>query len=963
VFEIHYSFNKVIKRCRKGKTILISKTYNDNWRNEIKNKLGSKVSWDAVTLQLYSTAACFYEISPLAVVIPENVDDIVDVINICRRNCIPVLPRGAGSSLAGNSVGEAVILDLTHHFGDIEILGENKVRSEVGVVLNNLQNKLKLENKKFAPDPSSGNVCVIGGMLGNNSGGPHTLKHGNMYKHVDEVSIVLSNGNIFKAQNILLTEIDELDDFHRPYYKKIKSFLESYAVSIEEGRTNTTKSATGYQVWDILTETHLNMASLLVGSEGTLGVFTEAVLKVIPKPPRRGVISFYFNEIENMGKAVQHLRNLGASAIEFVDHSFIELALSFKPELKKFLPEHVRYLLYVEFEGNSEDEINSKFSDAIESLIEKENLAEVGAYSTDEDEIVNIFKIRKAATVILNKIPGQEKPVPFIEDASIHPDLFPKFLVDVSNLLDKYSFKYVVFGHAGDGNLHIRPLLNFKDEETYKAVEKFMDNFVELVISYNGSLTGEHGDGRLRTPFIQKRFPKLYPLFKDIKSLFDPERIMNPDIIVPSKKYKWNSNLRYSPDYKYTITNSKFDGSKWLSEIEKCHGCGTCREYCPVFIATGEEEATARAKANVLRGIISGKLELDSINSDHFYKIMDYCLNCGQCLTDCPTSVNIPGIAILAKEKLHEKKSFKISEHILQNGKLVSQLSSTLPTITNFALSKSPIQKMVEYSTGIDSRRNFPQFSSRLNHLSAKAEKKIVLWTGCSAQYNDTEGELKNSIEILEKLGYEVILPEWKCCNVAKITYGNIDSARPDIHYNVDVLLPYVEKDIPIVFTSASCGYAFMHEYSQFIKGNGNLDKIINASVDIHDFLYSLYLDGEFADSFKPVNTRIVYHDPCHLKSQNNKYGVKDLLKIIPGLEIAEIDDSCCGIAGTFGMKKENFDLSMKIGSKLFTEIETAKPEMVLSGCGTCQIQINQGTGLEVIHPITLLNKSYKMRN
>jgi len=945
---------------------LNSKIYNDKWQNELKHKLGSKVRWDVVTLQLYSTAACFYEISPLAVVIPETINDIVDVVDICRKHKIPVLPRGAGSSLAGNSVAKAVILDLTHHFRNVEILGEDKVRSEVGVVLNKLQDKLKVDNKKFAPDPSSGNVCVIGGMLGNNSGGPHTLKHGNMYKHVDEVSMVLSNGKIFRAQNILLNKIDNLDDFHRPYYQKIKSMLESYSLSINESRTNTTKSASGYQVWDILTDTHLNMASLMVGSEGSLGVFTEAVLKIIPKFPKRGVISFHFNELEKMGMAVQHLRSLNASAIEFVDQSFIELAISSKPELKKFLPEHVRYLLYVEFEGKTEEEINHKFSQSIEILSKRENLAEVGAFSTDEIEIINIFTLRKAATVILNKIEGENKPIPFIEDTSIHPELFPKFLVDVSNLLNQYSFNYVVFGHAGNGNLHIRPLLNFKDDKTYKAVEEFMENFVELVIKYNGSLTGEHGDGRLRTPFLQKRFPKLYPLFEEIKLLFDPERIMNPDIIVPSKKYKWNDNLRYSPDYKYTLTNSGIDSSNWLNEIEKCHGCGTCREYCPVFIATGEEEATARAKANILRGIISGKVDLDSINSDHFYKIMDYCVNCGQCLTDCPTSVNIPGIAILAKEKLHEKKSFKISEHLLQNGKMVSQLSSILPAVTNIALSNTPIRKIMEYSTGLDSRRNFPQFSNQHKNISAKSEKKekkIVLWTGCSAQYSDPEGELKNSIEIFNKLGYEVILPEWKCCNVAKITYGNIDAALPDINFNVDVLLPYAERNIPIVFTSASCGYAFMHEYSQFIKGNKNLEKIVNASVDIHDFLYSRYLNGDFADSFEPVNVRIVYHDPCHLKSQNNKYGVKDLLKIIPGLEIVDIEDSCCGIAGTFGMKKENFDLSMKIGSKLFSEIETAKPEIVLSGCGTCQIQINQGTGLQVIHPVTLLNQSFQIRD
>ena len=940
---------------------MTNQTHNNEWKSKLKEKLGSKVQWDVVTLQLYSTAACFYEISPLAVVVPENINDIVSVIEICRKYKIPVLPRGAGSSLSGNSVAEAVVLDLTKHFTSIEILGDDKIKSEVGVILNQLQERIKPQNRKFAPDPSSGNVCVIGGMLGNNSGGPHTLKHGNMYKHVDEVSVVLSNGKVFSAKNILLDDIDKLDDFHRPYYEKVKSLLETYATAIKDSRTFTTKSANGYQVWDILTDTHLNMASLMVGSEGTLGVFTEAVLKIIPKYPKRGVISFYFDEIEKMGTAVQRLRSLGASAIEFVDHSFIELALSFKPELKKFLPGHVRYLLYVEFEGSSEDEINKNFSESVDT-IGKDNLAEVGAYSTDEDEIVDIFKIRKAATVILNKLPNNEKPIPFTEDASIHPDLFPKFLVDISKLLKQYSFKYVVFGHAGDGNLHIRPLLDFKDDGMYQSAQKFMESFVDLVIEYNGSLTGEHGDGRLRTPYLGKRFPKLIPLFEKIKSLFDPERIMNPDIIVPSKQYRWNDNLRYTPEYKYTITNSKIDGSNWLNEIEKCHGCGTCREYCPVFIATGEEEATARAKANILRGIVSGKVDLTVINSEHFYKVMDYCLNCGQCLTDCPTEVNIPGLAILAKEKLHEQIPYKVSEQVLQNGKQVSELATKAPTVSNKVLSISPVRKLMERTVGIDSRRNFPKFSKKpkVRQIAKVNREKVVLWTGCSAQFNDTEGELKNSIEVFEKLGYEVIMPEWKCCGIAKITYGNIKETIPDINFNIEILLPYAEKNIPIVFTSASCGYAFMHEYSQFIKGNDALDKIVKTSYDVYDFLYKEYLNGRFENKFKTVNRKVVYHEPCHLKSQKNKYGPRDLLRLIPGVELLEIKDSCCGIAGTFGMKKENFDLSMKIGSLLFSEIKNTAPEMVLSGCGTCQLQISQGTGEDVFHPIVLINEALK---
>ncbi|OGU55577.1 MAG: hypothetical protein A2V66_08485, partial [Ignavibacteria bacterium RBG_13_36_8] len=657
-----------------------------------------------------------------------------------------------------------------------------------------------------------------------------------------------------------------------------------------------------------------------------------------------------------------HLRNLGASAIEFVDQSFIQLALSFRPELKKFLPEYVRYLLYVEFESDNQKEIEKLFIEAKQIICENEKLAEVGAYSTDELEIENISKVRKAATVILNKIYGKEKPVPFIEDAAVHPDVFSDFLVDLTVLFAEYSIKYVVYGHAGDGHLHIRPLLNLKDGKSFNDADALIEDFTNLVLKYKGSLSGEHGDGRLRTPYLDKCYPELMPLFRELKNLFDPKGIMNPEIIIPSKEYDWKEGLRYTPAYSNKPTMSRLDTDKWRTEIEKCHGCGTCREYCPVFIATGEEEATARAKANILRGIISGKISSYNIETTHFYKIMDYCLNCGQCLTDCPTEVDIPGMALLAKEKLHEKRSYKINEFILQRGEVISRLASSVPWLSNWSLKKSLIRKSMHCFVGIHHKRDFPTFSLHLNieqSFQSEKNKKVVLWSGCAAQYNDPQGELINSKQLLEKLGYEVILPDWKCCNIAKLTYGNIKGSLDNIKYNLSILSPYADKRIPIVFSSASCGYAFMHEYPTLFPDDEDIRKISGLSYDIHDFLGETFLVGKFNGCLTPVDKRIVYHAPCHLKTQKNRCGPIDLLQKIPKLKIVKIKDCCCGIAGTFGMKKENYDLSMNIGSRLFTEIEKVKPDFILSGCGTCQIQIKQGTGLEVIHPATLLNQSY----
>jgi anaerobic glycerol-3-phosphate dehydrogenase C subunit len=932
------------------------------WLTALDSALRGKVRWDAVTLQLYSTAACFYEITPLAVVIPHDTNDVVTAIELCAKHRIPILPRGAGSSLSGNAVGEAVILDLSHHFKETTEIDSERVRSGVSVVLDTLQKRLKKSNRKFGPDPSSGNVCVIGGMLGNNSGGPHTVKHGNMVRHVDEISVVLANGKLFRAKNISLNEIADLPESERHYYEQIRTLIQKYREEIIASTPLSTKNASGYQVWNVLTDTHLNMASLFVGSEGTLGVFTDAVLRTIPTVKHRGIISFYFKDLAEMGVAVRHLRSMGASSIEFVDESFLKLALSFQPDLKEFLPERVKFLLYVEFDADDVADVERLLAQSKKIIAEQGGLAEVGSFSTNEREIERVVRVRKAATAILNKIQGKEKPVPFIEDAAIPPDAFTEFLTDLSTLLLQYPFRYAVYGHAGDGNLHLRPILNFKDPQSYRYALEVMEKFVDLVLKHKGTLSGEHGDGRLRTPFVDRAFPKLVPLFKEIKDLFDPAGIMNPGIKVPKGRPKWNEHLRYTPDNTYEPTLSRLDSDEWKLEIEKCHGCGTCREYCPVFIATGAEEATARAKANILRGIISGSLPTATFDTEHFYRIMDYCVNCGQCLTDCPTGVNIPGMAVLAKEKLHEKRPFKINEFILQHGKTVSTMASVAPAISNWTLSLPLARKLMQTTTGIDSRRTLPPFAVHRTKKSPgqKHQQKVVLWSGCAAQYNDPNGELENSIQLLRKMGYDVVLPEWKCCNIAKLSYGNLKAVREDIEFNLRILLPYVKEKIPILFSSASCGYAFRHEYVTFFGDNHDIRKVAEASSDIHDFLGRAFEAGDITGSFKPLDRKVAYHAPCHLKTQKNKYGPLELLRKIPDLVLLNIADSCCGIAGTFGMKEENFDLSMAMGVSLFSELERVRPDVVLSGCGTCQIQINQGTGMTVLHPITLLNESFR---
>ena len=936
------------------------------WQTELSHSLGSKVSYDPLRLQLYSTAACMYEMTPLAVVVPENAADISKTLQICNKHAVSVLPRGAATSLSGGTVNRAVVIDTTKHFTRIHPIQDETVTVECGVVLDMLQSTLLPHSKKIGPDPSSGNICTLGGMLANNSAGPHSVKHGNLNRHVNRVKMVLANGEEFEARNIRLDEIEQLQHAEKQIYQMVQQLLQTYEKEIESSRLNLTKNASGYQVWDILTATHLNLARLMAGSEGTLGVFTETNLDVVEKIQYRGVISLYFDDLVKMGVAVQELRKLGTSSIEFVDSSFLKLATAYKPEMKKHLPENVEYLLYVEFEDtHSIDSLKHKF-ETLKTVIAQKALGQIGELALNEADIVDLFKVRKAAAAILHRVEGSDKPLSFIEDAAVHPDVFPQFLEQCKAILDKANIDYVMFGHAGDGNLHIRPMLDMKDEEKMTRAIQLMQNFTDLVIKLGGTLSGEHGDGRLRTPFLKDLYPELIPLFKAIKSVFDPQKILNPGIIIPLENQRWNQHFRYTSDMKYVSTDSILDTAKWRDEIQKCHGCGTCRVYCPVFLASGDESTTGRAKANILRGFLKDNLDGSLWKDQAVLDLMDLCLNCGQCLTDCPTGVDIPGIVVAAKTKIRESIPYTSEEKLLQNGKMLNDLGRFFSPFSNWTINNNFFRSLLSSTVGVHPKRTLPEFKKSASltrgdpQQDLNPDKQIVLWSGCAANYNDPEGELLHSQQILEKLGYSIIHPEWHCCNIAKLSYGNIAGLETDLDANMEILLPYAEQGIAIVFTAASCGYAFMDEYGTFFPDRGDVAKVAEMSIDIHQFIGEVLSTGEYDEKFQALDLSIAYHEPCHLKSQKNTFSPKDLLKRIPGIDLREINDSCCGIAGTYGMKNTKYEKSMEIGKPLFESLKRANPQLAVSGCGTCQIQIKQGTDIETIHPIVLLNRSFR---
>ncbi|HDR04013.1 MAG TPA: anaerobic glycerol-3-phosphate dehydrogenase subunit C [Candidatus Marinimicrobia bacterium] len=933
-----------------------------SWQDELQKILPGRVYTDSVQRNLYARAACIYEIVPKAVVIPENDDDIAGLVKFAASHKLPLIPRGAASSLAGQAVGDGIILDLSRYFQAIRLLENGRIKTEAGVVIAKINQALMPMGRVFAPDPSSLDFSTIGGAIANNAGGPHAMVYGSTAHHIESIELILQDGLPFTAAYHSFDEIQGLHQREKAIYEGMHSLLLEYESEIDKNQPFTKKISSGYQVWNLLKADGIDLAPLFAGSEGTLGIITRAVLKTVPVKRELGLISLYFDDLEKLGLAVNLLRSLGATAIEFVDESFLHFARDFKPELAKYLPQKVRGLCFVEKEADTVDELND-FFEKVGAAIQP--YGKVGEKAINRTQIRQITQLRKAALGILNRMKGAERPIPFVEDALVNPARLSRFLPELDRFFKKSNLKYVVWGHIGDGNLHIRPLIDIGRPDLSDLMNRIMHGFNELLFAYAGYLSGEHGDGRLRSPFLKEQFPTLYPLFVKIKNLFDPKGIFNPGIKISPEATPWFVNTRFHKTMNSNqLFTKKADAQRWLDEIDRCHGCGTCRDYCPVFQATGKEADTARAKANLLSAILKGRLKPEILNDTETFAVFESCVNCGECLSACPTEIDIPALAILSREIYRQERGFTFGEQLLIHGKQLSEVAAMSNPLSNWSLKLKPVRQFMEAITDIDRRREFPKFQKQafedrtFQRRKEPGENQVVLWTGCHGQYSDADGEVYHAIRLLEKLGFRVLLPEWRCCNIARLTHGDIEGAKPDLLDNLQYLTPYLNLNIPIVFTAASCGYAFKSEYPKFFSEISGVLELSKHVQDIHEFLYAALESAGERIRFQNLSLKIVYHEPCHLKAQKSGISPLQLLKKIPGLQIEKISDHCCGIAGTFGMKKRHYELSMAMGQPLFREILRVQPQLVVSGCGTCQIQIHQLTGMECIHPIEVLNQA-----
>jgi FAD/FMN-containing dehydrogenase/Fe-S oxidoreductase len=963
--------------------------------------LRGEVRTDPITLALFSTAACIFRRVPLAVVSPRTSEDVSRTIAYARANGIPVTPRGGGSSLAGQAVGPGIILDFSTHMHRVLEIDRERglVRVEPGAIHSRVQRSVAPHGLRLGPDPSSGDFCTIGGNVGTNAAGAHSLRHGATKDHVLALSVALHDGTIVD----LATGAAGGSGSWPRLQGELTEILRRGAPSFLPERVAANKNSCGYDLWgawdpgDAISSIgpRFDPIRLFVGSEGTLGVATEITMRLVPKPEATVVCLLYFRSWMDASEAVLEARRLGASAVEAMDYTFLDFVRRYRADLRDLVPERFVAGILVEFEGATDGEARTGLA-ALEEWVaaRRSRVIDFRAARTPEERAA-LWAVRRAALPLVYRASPIEKPMNFIDDTAVPVEKLGDYIEGLRDIFHRHQTRYAIFGHAGNGNVHVTPLMDPHDSAFVPRMARMTEEAFELTWRLGGTITGEHGDGVLRAPYLRRQYPRSYAVMAAVKRALDPDGILNPGNVISDETSFPEQYLRFTNTF--VETGTVFDDPEYRAMIEMCHGCGTCRDYCPVGSTTLREPHTARAKSVLLLELVRGALSPEALTGKPFKEVMDSCFNCKLCLSECPSQVDIPGLAIAARKEFVEAHGLPLRNVILGHADKVARVASIAPEAVNLVIG-NPLERLGREKVGkIAGKLDLPRFRRSFgtgdeaskkaltlplvpagNHLAGAGHgahtahrrlgplppreialtKKVAYFAGCFARFHDPEGEAAATVKVLEANGIEVVVPEQRCCGIALITMGAENRVRADAERNLSTLLPLVDRGFTVVASAPSCGLALIEDYPR-ILGTDAARRLADHTIDVHQYLWRLYLRGELRIDFKPVPISVVYHNACHSVAQGITEEPIRLLKLIPGVDVRPIEDSCCGIAGTYGMRAENYDRAMAIGDPLFREIDRTKAEYILTGCGTCNIQIANGVKRPVVHTMEILRRAY----
>tara|TARA_B110000438_G_scaffold62815_1_gene63345 strand:- start:25735 stop:28626 length:2892 start_codon:yes stop_codon:yes gene_type:complete len=957
---------------------MIKKNTNSDLERRLRRELRGDVFFDDFSRGRYSTDASIYQLMPIGVVVPKSDDDVEAAIKIAKEEGIPVLPRGSGTSQNGQAIGEALLLDTTRHLNTVvDFDKENRTACvQPGLVLDHLNRFLKPHGLFYPVDVSTANRATLGGMTGNNSCGARSIRYGNMVHNVRSVEALLADGS--RAHFKKLNDDPNNGNVSAILLKQLLTLGEREAEEIVARFPDLLRRVGGYNI-DELIKDEPNLGSLLVGSEGTLGFFQRIHLNLQPLPSEKVLGICHFPTFYEAMESTQHIVKLDPAAVELVDRTMIDLARAipiFAPTVNRFVEGEPDALLLVEFAGEDKNEQLANLQKLVE-LMGDLGFPNSVVEATDNEFQNAVWEVRKQGLNIMMSMKGDGKPVSFIEDCAVDLRDLAEYTRRLSEIFEKNGTTGTFYAHASVGTLHVRPVLNMKEESGAVKMRAIVEECLEMVREYKGSHSGEHGDGISRSEFHEPMFGRrMVQNFEEVKQAFDPGNLFNPGKIVNPHKMDDREIMRFAPGYEPIKLDTKLDWSEWGGinrALEMCNNNGACRKshvgtMCPSYRVTKDEQHLTRGRANSLRLAITGQLGPDAFSSEAMYETMDLCVSCKGCKRECPTGIDMARMKIEFLDQYHQRHGTKMREKLFAYLPRYAPKIKSLHFLLNLRDQIPGLAKISEWVFGLSSKRQLPKW--RRDHFQYSAEgrvgadnkKEVVLlvdtFNGCFETENASA-----ALAVLNAAGYNVHCPRPLdggrplCCGRTFISNGLIDEAKIEVCRTMEALKPFVQRGIPIVGLEPSCLLTLRDEYLVLFPGEAS-KSLADNSFMLEEFLAAEHDADQLKLNLQALPTKqALLHGHCHQKAFAALSPVQKILGLIPGLEVKTIDSSCCGMAGSFGYEKEHYETSMAMGSlSLFPSIEAAQDDVLIVADGTsCRGQIEHGTGRQALHVARVL--------
>ena len=969
--------------------------------NDLQQQVRGDLRTDTYNRTLYSTDASIYQVMPHGVLIPQTVEDIHAAVELAAKHQVPILPRTGGSSLAGQAVNEALIIDVTRHLNQIlEVNTEERwVRVQPGLVLEELNLHLRPHGLHFGPDPASANRAGLGGIVANNSTGTHSIIYGMSADHVLETEVILSDGShtTFKPRSA-----DELDQYLQKsglegkIYRHIHHLSQTEADIIRTGTPRHWRRCGGYGLdrfvdggidYQWPQDPRFNLSKIISGSEGTLAVMTGVKLNLVPIPQRTAWAIIHFDDLYTALDATKIILQTEPSAIELLDDLSMGMCRTqptYARMLRTFTEGEPQAVLLTEYYGEDEAELKAKL-DQLDNLLKQEKVGCTTVIRLFAPDLMqNVKEVRKAGLGLLMSIRGDHKPIPFIEDSAVPVEYLAEYVTQIQRFCTDLGSRVAYYAHASGGCLHIRPLINTKIASDIEKLPLISNFAVDLLGEYDGAWSSEHGDGRARSWLNEKFFgQELYGLYQQVKHTFDPNNIFNPGNIVNAPAQAQTSNLRFGTAYNVISIQEHLDFSDdkgFHRAVEMCNGAGICRKIttgtmCPSFMATREEEHSTRGRANALRAALSGSLSAEAFTNKRVYKTMDLCVSCKACQTECPSSVDMSKIKFEFLAHYYKKHGVPLRAKLFGDIHTLSRLNSGFPApIVNWLAENGFVRWGLEKFVGISRRRTLPKFTTEPftrwfkyrqkvspPQSPPKRGKIVALFNDTFHTYNYPHIAIA-ATEVLEAAGFTVVLPGHRCCGRPMMSKGLVKQAKRAAQETLARLLPLAEQGIPIIGLEPSCLLSMRDEYAVLLPDRKDeVALVAEHSYTFEEFITKLADEGQLNLQFKDEPRQVLLHGHCHQKALTGTGPSKRTLAL-PGYTVKEVDSSCCGMAGSFGYEAEHYDISLKMGERrLLPTVREQTADVIIAAAGvSCRQQIKHGTGRQALHPAEVLRGAMK---